>query len=224
MKINFPKNRQYLSKEDDEKWGNYRKSILQIENDFHVTTTNLPYLSDFYLYSKKKKVKTLCGWQVFRNRNSFKLIAISYDSYQEYNTPYIGSNNLINDAYLVGVVSSPIDLGHIIIRHETILDKIAELFNHVEIDFPDHILFSFKYYVVADDKEKTLKVLNQDLMDFFCGFSDIEAEFFNKQIFFRFSKSINDIDALKICEAGTKLDEILKRHEMANVEINDELS
>jgi len=44
--------------------------------------------------------------------------------------------------------------GHILIKPETILDKVHELINPQEIDFEDDKNFSKKYYVVTNDEFK----------------------------------------------------------------------
>ena len=42
--------------------------------------------------------------------------------------------------------------GHVLIKTETILDKILELVHPIEIDFKDDLEFSKKFYVVATDE------------------------------------------------------------------------
>ena len=55
-----------------------------------------------------------------------------------------------------GILKLNNNLGNIIVRKETISDKVSEIFRKTEIDFPDDYEFSNNFYVVADDKIKTI--------------------------------------------------------------------
>ena len=50
--------------------------------------------------------------------------------------------------------------GHIFIKKETLLDKIHELINPIELDFEDDKQFSRDYYVVTTDEIKAVQLLN----------------------------------------------------------------
>ena len=60
-----------------------------------------------------------------------------------------------------GVANLKTDGGHVLIKPETLADKIHELLNPIEIDFPDDPGFSKKHYVVSNDEEKTRSLVNQ---------------------------------------------------------------
>jgi len=60
-----------------------------------------------------------------------------------------------------GVANLKTDGGHILIKPETVIDKIHELINPIEIDFPDDVNFSKKYYVVTDDEIKARSLINE---------------------------------------------------------------
>lgn len=53
-----------------------------------------------------------------------------------------------------GTVPLKKNYGHILIKPETLLDKVCEWIHHVEIDFEDDAAFSNKFYVIATDEEK----------------------------------------------------------------------
>ena len=53
-----------------------------------------------------------------------------------------------------GIVFLRNNFGHILIKPETILDKIHELINPIELDFEDDKHFSDKFYVVTNDELK----------------------------------------------------------------------
>jgi len=60
-----------------------------------------------------------------------------------------------------GVADLKTDGGHVLIKPETLVDKIHELLNPIEIDFPDDPGFSKKHYVVSNDEEKARSLINQ---------------------------------------------------------------
>lgn len=54
------------------------------------------------------------------------------------------------------------DFGRVLIRKETLADKIIELVHPVEIDFPDDKAFSDTFYVVANDFNKAFANIGRD--------------------------------------------------------------
>ena len=55
------------------------------------------------------------------------------------------------------------DAGHVMLRPETLADKINEFFKRIEIDFPGDRLFSRKHYVLADDASSAERLLTLDV-------------------------------------------------------------
>lgn len=54
------------------------------------------------------------------------------------------------------------DFGRVLIRKETLKDKIVELVHPVEIDFPEDKAFSDTFFVVANDFNKAFANINRD--------------------------------------------------------------
>ena len=64
-----------------------------------------------------------------------------------------GKHNLGDyEPQLIGLKKLDKNYGSIIIRPETLEDKLAEFFTKAEIDFKDYPKFSSKYYFLSDDK------------------------------------------------------------------------
>ena len=57
------------------------------------------------------------------------------------------------------------NFGHVIIRTETLFDKIKELLLPIELDFDEDEPFSDRFYVLTDDKHKAEKAMNQEFRD-----------------------------------------------------------
>lgn len=60
-----------------------------------------------------------------------------------------------------GILNLSKDYRHILVKPETILDKILELVHPIELDFEDDPEFSRKFYVLGDDKTKTALFFTQ---------------------------------------------------------------
>jgi hypothetical protein len=54
------------------------------------------------------------------------------------------------------------DFGRVLIRRETLTDKIAELVHPVEIDFAEDKAFSDTFYVLANDHQKAVAGINRN--------------------------------------------------------------
>ena len=54
------------------------------------------------------------------------------------------------------------DFGRVLIRRETLADKLIELVHPVEIDFADDKAFSDTFYVLANDFQKTSQAMNRN--------------------------------------------------------------
>ena len=57
------------------------------------------------------------------------------------------------------------DFGRVIIRTETLFDKIRELLLPIELDFEEDKPFSDRFYVLTDDKQKAENAMNQAFRD-----------------------------------------------------------
>lgn len=63
-------------------------------------------------------------------------------------------------------VKLPKNFGHIFIKEETIIDKIREVFQPLELDFKEDKPFSRKFYVLAKEPEKAAGFFNTQLREF----------------------------------------------------------
>jgi hypothetical protein len=56
------------------------------------------------------------------------------------------------------------DFGHVLIKAETLLDKIHELINPIEVKFPNDPEFNKRFYVVTDNIEKVKSNFTKQFM------------------------------------------------------------
>jgi len=107
----------------------------------------------------------------------------------------------VSEAYQLFLVGLDSDLGHIVIRPETISDKIGELFGNVDIDFKDHPRFSTKYFALSEtpeDESKFRKHVKGRMLDVIAEYSDLRIEIMNKTMIVCTSKRINPSDAVNL--------------------------
>ncbi len=80
------------------------------------------------------------------NDTHFLIVEVGYDLLS-------GKHNLGDyEPQLIGLKKLDKNYGSIIIRPETLEDKLAEFFTKAEIDFKDYPKFSSKYYFLSDNK------------------------------------------------------------------------
>ncbi len=83
-----------------------------------------------------------------------------------------------------GITKLSRNFGHIIIRPETIIDKIQEIFGHHKVDFKEDEAFNNKFYVLAADKEMAGIDLNDSFRELMVNFEvkDFVIEILNNHL------------------------------------------
>jgi len=99
---------------------------------------------------------------------------------------------------------------HILIRTETFLDKIHELINPIELDFPDDNKFSRKFFVLTEDKEKAEVFLNSSLRNSIIEIEEKEIliEIKNSRLLIGNQKSLSTDFVIEISKFLSKLSKI----------------
>ena len=67
------------------------------------------------------------------------------------------------------------DFSRVMIRRETLADKIIELIHPIELDFPEDIQFSDTFYVVVNDLQKAVAGINRNFRN---AVMDVRADDF----------------------------------------------
>ncbi|MFT5823751.1 MAG: hypothetical protein ACI8ZM_005014 [Crocinitomix sp.] len=112
-------------------------------------------------------------------------------------------------AYPFCIFKHSTDLGHVIIRPETLADKVSELFKPVEIDFKSHKKFSFKYFVMADNEALTRKEIPDELLTFLNTKKGLSIEFIGNLCLIRNSKTVDLENGLDLCQTAIEIQKIL---------------
>lgn len=77
---------------------------------------------------------------------------------------------------LIGIATLKKDYGRVLIRPETIEDKISNLFLVTDIDFDFNKDFSKKYYVDSNDETKVRNCISNSFLETVRGFDGLEIE------------------------------------------------
>jgi hypothetical protein len=91
-----------------------------------------------------------------------------------------------------------VDFGHVFMRPEGIMDKIAELFGRREVDFSEHQVFSDLYYVVAEDEEKLRAAATKEFLNEIASYHALLVEIVGTRFSAARVRGINRDDALDI--------------------------
>ena len=94
------------------------------------------------------------------------------------------------------------DFGRVLIRPETLTDKIIELVHPVELDFDDDKAFSDTFYVIVDDRAKANDAIDRNFRNVVMDVrhDNVIIEIFNHTLIISNRKSITPENALHLAE------------------------
>ncbi len=99
------------------------------------------------------------------------------------------------------------DFGRVMIRRETLADKIIELVHPVELDFEDDKAFSDSFYVLVNDRQKADMAMDRDFRNIVMDMRhhDFVIEIINHTLIVGTNKTINTDDAIYLAAFVAKL-------------------
>jgi hypothetical protein len=149
----------FLTGEDEDM---VQRIIDYINTDYTTQETSLPAkLAEFHLlndYLSKGEYRTI---RITQRSNA------TFVSFIETHAAYSTRSGTASAHYLQAYVFVKLSrqYGHLVIKKETLRDKLSELFQPLEIDFEDDKQFSRQFYVLAKDKDKALQLITQNFRD-----------------------------------------------------------
>jgi hypothetical protein len=117
------------------------------------------HLEDFELFRTEGNVRLL-GSFVIKNARTDCYILFVETSHHGMST--YGQGYEVDRYQTWALAYLKHDFGRVLIRKETLADKLIELVHPVEIDFPDDKAFSDTFYVLANDFNKAFANINRD--------------------------------------------------------------
>jgi hypothetical protein len=103
------------------------------------------------------------------------------------------------------VFTVPTDIGRVIIRSETLADKLADLFYKVDIDFQAHPSFSKNYLVVGDKPDLVRQHLPEKLIQSLDKIEDLVIEINGNWGMVRAEKNLTETRLLQLISIGYKM-------------------
>jgi hypothetical protein len=164
-------------------------------------------LSNFDSLKGHEKEYVINVLKVKKSNHSFDLIIAGLD-FSAQRSPQSLSKDV--EYEMLALVQLDKDLGKVFISPESIADKISELFNPVEIDFPQDKAFSDKYYVLSRDAAKVRDNLDANLRKAISSFDNLYLECSDGKIIIRVQNDISAENAKTICHSAFNILEAQK--------------
>lgn len=113
--------------------------------------------------------------EVKKNQNTSFLALLSLTfQYKGIRSPHVESS--ISEYEIIGLAKLKKDYGLVLIRPETTVDKISDLFVHTDIDFDFDKEFSRRYYLAANDETKLRANISAGFLETVKNYSGLEIE------------------------------------------------
>jgi len=162
----------------------------ELTESFINKIVDLQLLNDYSTVSIKNIVK------VNSNTSAFYMVSIYLANY---------ANRIKPRTLMYGLAFMKQDMKNILIRPETLWDKITDIFSRQDIDFEEHKGFSNKYCLFAKDKEFVKQNLTQQFLDEVYKMDKLYFEFSDKIALSTYNKPITTADTLKLAEFMGKI-------------------
>jgi hypothetical protein len=188
----------YDSSEIDDPIINETYKSLRLSHDAEF---DLTFNFDFSTYELFRLYKSYFIAQVIRIENEDIKCYITFTQVS-YQLPGAGKfpHKPIEELQIWGILFLKNNFGHILIKPETILDKIHELINPIELDFEDDRHFSNKFYVVTNDELKAKLQLTPLFRSIITSIrlKEFVIEIIDHQLIFGDKKCAQSVTALEI--------------------------
>ena len=97
------------------------------------------------------------------------------------------------------------DMKNILIRPETLLDKIWDIFSRTDIDFEEHKGFSNKYCLFSKDKAFVKQNLSPKFLEEVYRMNKLYLEFYDNMVIGTFNKKIIAEDTMNLAAFMEKI-------------------
>lgn len=98
------------------------------------------------------------------------------------------------DPQVIGIKKLHENFGHILIRRETLVDKLAEIFRKTEMDFKEYPEFSKKYYYMSKDEFPGRKFATPKRIALINDADNLIVEVIGDNLIMRFPRIITQVD------------------------------
>lgn len=162
-------------------------------------------LRAFDVFAEGNGLPLLDAWRVGRGDVELTIcLLIREYSHEEQGT---GAPRIVtsHDCYMAAHYPLPEDLGKVLMRPETLSDKLLELFRRREVDFDECPQFSERYYVLATDEDRLRKGISQQLLEHLGSRHDIFAEISGRDMVVLWPEALDEDSALAASDFFSRL-------------------
>lgn len=108
------------------------------------------------------------------------------------------SNNASEDLHWMALREFDHDYGHLIIRPETLSDKLNEFFETVELDFDNSPAFSAKYYLTSNQPAKAFEFATPQRLSLIEKIDDLVMEVKSHTLIAQCNRQLNPADCINL--------------------------
>ena len=164
-----------------------KRYTTSIENELNVQFENFELFKVYF--------KTVYYDAAFIHENYGKGYIVPIQIQNTYNSKWI-------EHQLWGVVKLPRSFGHVFIKRENFRDRLLELFQPLELNFPDDAEFCKRFYILVKDINKGSSLLNTNFKELLMKLhsKEIQLEILNDVLIIGNSKSLGNEGFIEIAE------------------------
>lgn len=168
-------------------------------------------LSQFSTLNEYDKISLIDAYKFYNLQNNSNLALLTFN----YHDVTIGNHGprVTKNIYceLIGLTSINYNIGHVLIKPETVIEKLIELVNPIEIDFKENKEFSSKYYVLANDEKKLRENIDLNLLEHINKHKELYIEIINGIILIRTLKPVDSNSIKTVVELIEDINKPTKR-------------
>lgn len=132
---------------------------LRIKFDAQFTGHIDFHLEDFESFRRYQGVKVRDSYVIKNGRNDCYVLFLELG----YQTPGMKNRtNYLTEYRSLALAYMKKDFGRVMIRRETLADKIIELIHPIELDFAEDKAFSDTFYVLVNDHKKAVSAIDRN--------------------------------------------------------------
>lgn len=122
-------------------------------------------------------------------------LSVAAGSLHQFSTPSDGN---VEDLHWMAVREMEQDFGHLIIRPETLSDKLNEFFETVELDFDNSPAFSAKYYLTSNQPAKAFEFATSQRLSLIEKIDDLVMEIKQRTLIAQCNRQLNPPDCINL--------------------------
>jgi hypothetical protein len=209
----LPTNYPNFPEHDKQVWNNIQTWFTELGAKYGVSITEYPDLQHFEMLAKHSEYVLWKSLSIKFSAFNFKLLITEYSVgyYKDIKRKNLESDYKSEHLYFWGYLQLKESYGRVLIRPETLKDKIEEFFEPVELDFKQNTAFSKKYFVIAANKKDFKQKVDDkpQLLEVLYNHPNTYLEFNNNACLFMNFKAVSYKNLIYTINLGILLDQVL---------------